>query len=76
MVLRGAVNAGRNRAARPARGDTPEREGSEGVGRRARLGRVVRVVAVLVQEVREAGVIRAAVFVKQRRANLRNLYFE
>jgi hypothetical protein len=36
----------------------------------------MRVVAVIVQELREAGVIRAAIFLEQRRADLRSLDLE
>ena len=76
MILRGAVDAGRHGAARPAGRDAPERERAEGVGSRAGLRRVVGVVAVLVQEFREAGVIRAAVFLEQGRADPRDLDLE
>ena len=76
MVLRRAVDAGGHGAAGPAGRDAPEGEGAEGVGRRAGLGRVVRVEAVFVQELREPFVVRPTVFLEQGRADLGNLDFE
>ena len=76
MVLRGAVDAGWHRAAGPAGRDAPEGEGAEGVGRRAGLRCVMRIEAVFVQELSEAGVIRTAVFLEQGRADLRELDFQ
>ena len=73
MVLRGAVDAGRRGAARPAGRDTSERECAEGVGLRAGLGCVMRIVAVFAQELDEAGVFRAAINFEQRRADRWNL---
>ena len=64
MVLRGAVDTGRHGVAGPARSDAPKREGAEGVGRCARLGRVMRVVAVLVQVLGEVSVVLTAVFLE------------
>ena len=72
MVLRRAMDAGWHGAAGPSCRDAPEGEGAEGVGRRAWLGSVMRVVAVLLQELGETGVVLTAVFLEQRRADLGN----
>ena len=76
MVLRRTMDAGRHGAAGPAGRDAPEGEGAEGVGRGTRLGCVVGVVAMLVQELGEAGVVRPAVFFEQRRADFGYIDFE